>query len=92
MNVELMKNPIIIGARYHTTWQKVRKAYWRLDRIEGDTAFLVSGAIVQKTIQTPVDTLIFKDTSRNRNWANKLIKKDPSRLWNSHHPPKDSSG
>ena len=75
---------LIIGCNYHTTWQRIKGMRFVLKSISEDglTCVLYTRK-TEKEFTTSTDSLIFIDTSYNKDKAIKLSNKDST--CNSQH-------
>ena len=64
---------IQIGCNYQTTWQKNKSIRFVLAEIKGNKARLITRK-TNKDFWTDISTLVFIETSYNKNKANKLSK------------------
>ena len=60
---------IQIGCNYHTTWQKNKSIRFVLAEIKGNKARLITRK-TNKDFWTDISTLVFIETSYNKNKAN----------------------
>lgn len=66
-----MKQQLIIGCNYHTTWQSHSAMRFVLIEVKGDKARLKTRAS-KKDFWTDIKDLIFIDTSYNRNKGKRI--------------------